>query len=106
MCNMHKMFCFSRRLFVYIPCIYLCLGIYYVILYSYNEKYFSDNRISYSLCLNLEGIKDALCYKFRRPTIGQNCTAMCTNKGGHRDAFLNVNSAKHHAFQEACSAGH
>ena len=29
------------------------------------------------------------CYKFRRPTIGQNCSAVCTNKGGHRarDAF-------------------
>ena len=27
--------------------------------------------------------------KFRRPTIGQNGSAMCTNKGGHRDTFSN-----------------
>ena len=38
---------------------------------------------------NLEDIKDALFYKFRRPTIGQNCSAVCTNKDGHRDAFSN-----------------
>ena len=43
----------------------------------------------YSPCPYLEGIKDALCYKFRRLTIGQNCSAVCTNKGGHRDAFSN-----------------
>ena len=43
----------------------------------------------YYIQRNLEGIKDALCYKFRRTTIGQNCSAMCTNKGGHRDTFLN-----------------
>ena len=57
----------------------------------YNKKYFSDDHFSYyySLCPNLEGIKDALFYKFRRPMIGQNCSAVCTNKGGHRDAFLN-----------------
>ena len=41
----------------------------------------------YSLCPNLKGIKDALFYKFKSPTIGQNCSAVCTNKGGHRDAF-------------------
>ena len=42
-------------------------------------------------CPFLEGIKesDALCYKFRRPTIGHNCSAVCTNKCGHRDAFSN-----------------
>ena len=28
-------------------------------------------------------------YKFRRPTIGQNCSAVCTNKGDNRDAFSN-----------------
>ena len=33
----------------------------------------------YSPCPNLEGTKDALCYKFRRLMIGQNC-AVCTNK--------------------------
>ena len=54
----------------------------------------------YSPCPNLEGIKDALFYKFRRPTIGQNCSAVCTNKGGYR------NGAKRRAFREACSAGY
>ena len=48
----------------------------------------------YSPCPSLEGIKDALCHKF-----------MCTNKGGHRDAFL-MNGVKHHEFQEAYWAGH
>ena len=48
----------------------------------YNEKYFSDNQFSYivRVLLNLDGIKDALSYKFRRLTIGQNCCAVCTNK--------------------------
>ena len=32
-------------------------------------------------CPNPEGIKDALFYKFRRLTIGQNCSAVCTNQG-------------------------
>ena len=36
-----------------------------------------------------KGTKDALCYKFKRLMIGQNYSAMCTNEGGHRDAFLN-----------------
>ena len=55
----------------------------------YNEKYF-QMIISYIISiLNLEGIKDVLCYKFRRPMIGQNCSTVCTNKCGHRDAFLN-----------------
>ena len=48
----------------------------------------------YSLCPNLESIKDALCYKFRRATINQNCSAVCTNKGGHRDAFLILNERR------------
>ena len=54
---------------------------------TYNGKY--DHFTYYSPCPNLEGTKDALFYKFRRPTIGQICSAMCTNKGSHRDAFLN-----------------
>ena len=33
-----------------------------------------------SPCPNLEGIKDALSYKYRRLTIGQYCCAMCTNE--------------------------
>ena len=40
------------------------------------------------------GHKDALCYKFRRFTIGQNCSAVCANKGGHRGAFLNKRTAQ------------
>ena len=51
--------------------------------------FFRATIFLYSLCPNLEDTKDALCYKFRRPTIGQNCSAVCTNKGGHRDAFSN-----------------
>ena len=34
-------------------------------------------------------MKDALFYKFRRPTIGQICSSVCTNKGGHRNASSN-----------------
>ena len=66
----------------------LCCVSYYTI---YNEKYFSDDHFLYyyNPCPNLKGIKDVLCYKFRRPMIGQNCSAVCTNKGGHRDAFSN-----------------
>ena len=50
---------------------------------------YTIKNIFHSLYPNLEGIKDALLYncKFRRPTIGQNCSAVCTNKGGHRDTF-------------------
>ena len=55
----------------------------------YTRKNIFQTIFLYSLCPNLEGIKDALCYKFRRPTIGKNCSAVCTNKGGHRDAFSN-----------------
>ena len=43
----------------------------------------------YSPCPNLEGIKDAFRHKFKRLTIGQNCSAVCTNKGDHRNAFSN-----------------
>ena len=54
----------------------------------YNEKYFSERQFFlYSLCPNLEGTKDALFYKFKRLIIGQNCSAVCTKEGGHRDAF-------------------
>ena len=55
----------------------------------YYTIFFRRSFSLYSPCPNLEGIKDVLCYKFRRPTIGQNCSAVCTNKGGHRDAFSN-----------------
>ena len=56
----------------------------------YNEKYFSDDQFSYIVpCLNLEGIKYVIFYKFRRSIIDQNCSAVCTNNGSHRDALLN-----------------
>ena len=55
--------------------------------YIQRKIFFRRSFFLCSLCPNLEGIKDALCYMFRRPTIGQNCSAVCTNKGGHRDAF-------------------
>ena len=73
--------------------------------------YFSENQFSYySLYPNLEGIKDALSYKFRRLMIGQNC-AVCTNKvartRGHRDAFSSSGERrKRPAFRQACLAGH
>ena len=56
--------------------------------YIQRKIFFRQWFFLYSLCSNLEGIKDALCYKFRRPTIDQNCSAVCA---GHRarDAFLN-----------------
>ena len=52
-----------------------------IVLYL-SEKYFSlyIYKYVYSPCPNLEGIKDALSYKFRRLTIGQKCCAVCTNE--------------------------
>ena len=38
----------------------------------------------------MEGIKDVLFYKFRRPTIGQNCSAVCTNNGPSRGVVYEV----------------
>ena len=58
-------------------------------LYYIREVFFRVTIFLCSPCPNLEGTKDVLCYKFRRPTIGQNCSAVCTNKDGHRDAFSN-----------------
>ena len=58
-----------------------CFGKHNINTTGYLVIYFSDRRsiFLYSPCPNLEGIKDALSYKFRRLTIGQNC-AMCTNE--------------------------
>ena len=47
----------------------------YIVATYYTIKYFSERQFSYSLCPNLEGIKDALSYKLRRLAIGQNCCA-------------------------------
>ena len=51
------------------------------------KKYFQAIIFVYSPYPYLEGIKDALCSKFRRLKIGQNCSAVCTNKDGRRNAF-------------------
>ena len=57
--------------------------------YTERKILFRRSLFLYSPYPNLEGIEDALFYKFRRHTISQNYSAVCTNKGGHRDAFLN-----------------
>ena len=64
-------------------------NVHYVLYYTTKNIFQMISFFLYSPCPNLESIKNALCYKFRRPTIGQNCSAICTNKGGHRDAFSN-----------------
>ena len=51
-----------------------------IILYIQRKIFFRVTIFLYSPCPNLEGIKDALFYKFRRLTIGQNCSAVCTNE--------------------------
>ena len=51
-----------------------------VIIYIQRKIFFKATIFLYSPCPNLEGIKDALFYKFRRLTIGQNCCAVCTNE--------------------------
>ena len=48
----------------------------------------------YSPCPNLEGIKDALSYKFRRLTIGQNCCAVCTNQMHSRARASGASAAR------------
>ena len=56
--------------------------IYYthVVIYIQRKIFLRRSIFLYSSCPNLEGIKDALSYKFRRLMIGQNCCAVCTNK--------------------------
>ena len=72
---------------------------------KYPERSLFSEQVTYyySPCpyMYLKGIKDALCYKFRRLTIGQNCSAVCTNKGGHREASsTQMNGAKPCAFEK------
>ena len=55
---------------------------------------------------NLEGIKDALCYKFIRLTIDQNCSAVYTRVAIELEMHSQTNGTKCRAFQKACSAGH
>ena len=51
-----------------------------LIIYIQRKIFFRRSIFLYSPCPNLEGIKDALSYKFRRLMIGQNCCAVCTNE--------------------------
>ena len=51
-----------------------------VVIKKKKKIFFRATIFLYSPCPNLEGIKDALSYKFRRLTIGQNCCAVCTNE--------------------------
>ena len=48
------------------------------------------------LFINCYGWSSKCCRerKFRWFTVGQNCSVMCTNKGGHRVAFLNERPAE------------
>ena len=84
----------------------------FLLLYYRQRKIFFRRSIFlYSPCPNLEGIKDALSYKFRILTIGQSCCAVCTTRlpgpRDHRDAFSSSSERrKRHAFRQACSAGH
>ena len=65
----------------------------FIVLYMYTTKnIFQSDNFLYSPCPNLEGIKDALSYKFRRLMIGQNKIVVpCARTRlpgcrGHRDA--------------------
>ena len=68
-----------------------------VIIITIYKKYFSDDQFSYIVCPNLEGIKDALFYKFTRLRIGQKCRAVCTNKVTI-ETHSRMRGAKHRAF--------
>ena len=61
--------------------VYIVIEVTLLYIYTTKHNFQSDNFLipGNSPCPNLEGIKDALSYKFRRLTIGQNCCAMCTN---------------------------
>jgi hypothetical protein len=67
----------------------VCVCIWPVVYYLQWKLFFRQSFFLYCLRHYLEGIKDALFHKFRRLMIGQNCRAVCTNEGGHRDAFSN-----------------
>ena len=65
--------------------------------------FFGESFFVHGPCPNLEGIKFTFSYKFRRPTIGQNFSSVCTNRVAI-EMHSRTNDAKHCAFQEACSA--
>ena len=51
-----------------------------LIIYIQRKIFFRLSIFLYSPRPNLEGIKEALSYKFGRLTIGQNWYAVCTNE--------------------------
>ena len=81
-------------------------------LYYIQRKIFFRRSFSlYSPCPNLEGIKDALPYKFRRLTIGQLLCRVhnrgCQGLGAiETHSRAQASGAKRRAFQQACLAGH
>ena len=71
--------------------VHLIFSLISIIQYT-TKKSSSDGQLS--SCPYLESTKDALCYKLRRLTIDQNCSAICINKGDHKDEQT-VQSAMH-----------
>ena len=67
-------------------CTHTVICTYYI--YIQRKIFFRRSIFLYSPCPNLEGIKDALSYKFRRLTIGQNCVPCAQTRlprpRGHR----------------------
>ena len=68
---------------------------YYITIYK--KIFFRRSIFLYSPCPNLEGIKDALFYKFTKLRIGQKCRAMCTNKVAI-ETHSRMRGAKRRAF--------
>ena len=48
-----------------------------------NEKSFPDGYFSYIVHILIWRTQTCAMLKFKRLTIGQNCSAVCANKGGH-----------------------
>ena len=72
----NERFLFHNKKSIFIQMYNVILLLYYI----QRKIFFRATIFLYSPCPNLEGIKDALSYKFRRLTIGQNCCAVCTNE--------------------------
>ena len=64
----------------------------------YKKIFFRRSNFLYSPCPNLEGIKDALFYKFTRLRIGQKCRAVCTNKVAAIETHSRTRGAMRRAF--------
>ena len=63
------------------------------------NKYFSDNHLV--LVLAWRALKTRF-YELRMVTIGQDCSVVCINEGGHRDAISN--NCSEHAVSSSCIA--